>query len=337
MFVLSCNVQIGAISFDAAHNINIMSDWREMTDKATIKIAKRIFVKGTDLVNKPIGSVVKAGDRVVIKLGYDGNNKTEFVGYVARSPLPTIPLEIQCEDEMWKLKRLSVQTKTFARGKVSDLIKYIAPGYKFEALDSELGANYLVKTGTAAGALIELERVFGLKSFFRLVNEEPILIVGKPYGSSDLLTAKPVTYHLQKNVKGNSLQYRTADDIRIKIKAISKRIDARDLKVEVGDQDGEVRTRHYHELGSAELLKNANADLKALKVDGYQGDIVGFGLPNNVRHGMQVAIVDESYEYRTNEVKYHVDAVERNWGIDGYEIVSTIGWKAGSGSLEREK
>ena len=336
MFVLCCTVQIGNISFDAAHEIEIMSDWREMTDKATIKIAKRIFVKGADLINKPIGTLIKAGDPVVIKLGYDGNLKTEFVGYVARSPLPTAPLEIQCEDEMWKLKRLTVLTKTFASGTVKDLIKYIAPGYKSEVLDSTLGPNYLVKTGTAAGALIELERVFGLKSFFRMVNEQPVLIVGKPYGSDDLLTEKPEVYHLQKNVKENSLQYKTADDIRIRIKAISKIIDGKDHKVEVGDPDGDVRTLHYYGLTLAEITKKANAALKTFKVDGYQGEIAGFGLPNKIRHGMQVEIIDESYENRTDEVKYHVDAVQCRWGVNGYEIFATIGWKAGNQSFDRE-
>jgi hypothetical protein len=161
--------------------------------------------------------------------------------------------------------------------------------------------------------------------------------VGLPYGSKDLLLEPPVVYHLQKNVKSNSLQYKSADDVRIKIKAISKRKDAKDLKVEVGDQDGEVRTRHYYEIDNEELIKNANADLKAIKVDGYSGDIVGFGLPNKVRHGMQASIIDESYEQRTDSVLYHIDAVERRWGESGYEIISTIGWKAGVQSFNREK
>lgn len=336
MLVLSCEITIGDITITSANAVEIVSDWRELTDTCKIKIAKNIKVKGADLSLKNIADVIKTGQKVLVKLGYDGVNNTRFIGYVARSPLPTMPLEIQCEDEMWKLKRKQIQTKTFANGKVSDLLKYIAPEYKYDALDSELGRNYVVRTGTACGALLDLEKTLRFKSFFRLVNNSPVLIVGKPYGSNDLLTAKPVVYDFQKNVKRNTLQYKTADDIRVLVKAICKVPNAKDLKVEVGDVDGAVRTMHYINVSAAALKKNAEADLKYLKSDGYQGDIVGFGIPANVRHGMIAELNDNLYEQRS-KVKYHIEAVNDNWGESGYEVTATLGWKVSGDSTKREK
>lgn len=336
MLVLSCDIMIGNLVLNSAASVDIKSDWRELTDTCVIKIAKNINVKGADLSIKNIADVIKTGQRVVVKLGYDGLNNTRFVGYVARSPLPTMPLEIQCEDEMWTLKRKPIKTKTFANSKVSDLIKYIAPEYASDVLDSELGRNYVVRTGTACGALLDLEKTFGLKSFFRLVEDKPVLIVGKPYGSSDLLTSDPILYDFQKNVKRNSLQYKTADDIRVRVRAICKIPNAKDLVVEVGDSDGALRTMHYINVSEAALRKNAEADLNQLKADGYQGDIVGFGIPANVRHGKIASITDSLYEQR-NAVKYHIDAVNDNWGQSGYEVTATIGWKVSGNTFKREK
>lgn len=336
MFRLSCDIQIGDIKLPYGNSVEITSDWRQMTDTAIIKIPKRISVVGHDFVTRNIIDVIKTGDKVVIKLGYDDKNITEFIGYVARSPMPTMPLEINCEDEMWKLKRLQVKTKTFTNGKVSDLIKYIAPGYAFDVIDSELGKNYIVETGTAAGALKKLEDVFGLKSFFRLVNEKAVLIVGKPYGSNDLLLSKPKLYHMQKNVKENSLEYRKADDLRIKVRAISKVPNAKDIKVEIGDADGDIRTVHYFNISAAALKKNAEADLKKFKADGYQGDVTGFGVPA-LRPGDQSALQDDMYEKRAAVDKYHIDAVTLTFDENGYERKGTIGWKAGQDSKKREK
>jgi hypothetical protein len=320
-----------------ANEVEIRSDWREMTDTATIKIAKKILVRGLDLEEKNIIDVIKTGDRVEIRIGYDGNNITRFKGYVARSVMPTMPLMIQCEDEMWNLKRMPVQTRTFANHKLEDVIKYACPGYKYDLLNTSLGTNYVVRTGTAAGTLMDIEKTFGLKSFFRMVNGEPVLVVGKPYGSADLLTAAPVKYHFQKNVKENSLQYMRADDVRIKVRAICKVVKGKDLKVEVGDPDGGIRTVHYMNVSEATLRKNAEADLKKFKVDGYSGDIVGFGLPKGVLHGLIAELIDEQYELRGASDRYHIDAVTDNFGTNGYEVTATIGWRANATATNREK
>lgn len=336
MFTLSSKITIGKVVFPFVADVEIRSDWREMTDTAIIKIAKKIRVKGTDLVTRNLIEVIKTGDAVKIELGYNGKLKTEFVGYVARSPMPTMPLEIHCEDEMWKLKRLPVKTKTLVNSKVSDLLKYIAPDYANDALDSELGRNYLIENGTAAAALKKLEEVFGLKSFFRMVNGIPVLCVGRPYGSKDLLKVQPVKYHFQKNVKSNTLEYRTADDLRIKVKAICKVHNGKDLKVEVGDADGDIRTQHYVNVSLATLTENAKADLAKFKADGYRGDITSFGLPS-IRSGMQAALIDEQYEKRTADIRYHIDAVTKKFGENGFENTITLGWKASAESSARFK
>lgn len=336
VFVITCEILIRSLRLTFANEVEIKSDWREMTDTATVKIAKKIRVRGLDLQERNIIDVIKTGDRVEIKLGYNGNNVTRFKGYVARSVMPTMPLVIECEDEMWSLKRKPVQAKTFANHKLEDVIKYACPGYKYDVLNTSLGANYVVRTGTAAGTLLDIEKTFNFKSFFRMVNGEPVLVVGKPYGSEDLLQLPAERYHFQKNVKENRLQYMRADDLRLKIKGICKVIKGKDLVYEFGDPDGGTKTNHYTNIDFNTLKKNVEADLKAQKVDGYQGDIVGFGIPV-VRHGMIAELVDEQYELRGPSNRYHIDAVTDTWGTNGYEITATLGWRANNTATERSK
>ena len=351
MFVLTANIKIGAITLPHGNNVEVISDWKEMTDKATIKIPKKITVVGADLRSRTIYDVINTGDRVIIKLGYDGKNNTEFLGYVARSTSPTMPLDIQCEDEMWRLKRLQVATKTFASGTLMDVLKYIDPisAKDADVIDTELGKNYLVKTGTAAGALKDIETTFGLKSFFRLIPDatlpegaRSILVVGKPYGSADVLTTKPVLYHMQKNVVSNDLTYSKVEDLRIKIKAVSKMPKGKgagkgkDITVEVGDFDGDIRTMHYFNISKESLTKHANADLAIFKAEGYTGDLTGFGAPF-IRHGMITAIADDMYEKRDHATNFHVDATSTTWGEGGFRRKPTIGWKAAGESVKREK
>ncbi len=330
-------ITIGNLTLDFFNELETRSSWKEMTDTATISIPKNITIKGADLCIKPIKDVVQTGQRVVIKYGYNGNLSTWFVGYVSRAPMPSAPLQIMCEDDMWLLKRMQVTQKVFANNKLSDLVEYICPGVDYDVLDTQLGANYSCLddgVGTAASALKKIETVFGLKSFFRLVPDatatngvRSVLVIGRPYSSTDLQGVKPVEYKLRANTKDDSLQYRFATDNPIQIKGIMKVAKGKDITYLYPSHlvDVSVQTRNYHEMPVDTFKKFIEADFLAANTDRYEGDITGFAVPF-VRHGMVASIVDDYYEQRP-AVQYFIDAVTTKVTLSGgVEVASTIGY-----------
>jgi hypothetical protein len=336
LYKFSSLIEIGELKLTFLNELEIRSTWKEMTDTAIIRIPKKVLVKGRDLTQKPIADVVKTGQKVVIRIGYNNKLNTHFVGYVSRSPIPSIPVEVRCEDEMWVLKRTQVKQKVFANGHLKDLLSYIVPGYKFDVLDTKLGANYSCLNeaeGTAAEALKKVESTFGLKAFFRLVPDAthpdgatPVLVIGKIYSSNDLTTVKPVKYKLRENTKADSLKYRFAEDNPIQIKGICKVPDGKDLKYTYPPylKDGSSSTRTYIGVSQSELEAHVKADFIKANVSRYEGDITGFAVPF-VRHGMVANIIDNFYEKRN--VEYFVDqVVTRVSKSQGVQLISTIGY-----------
>lgn len=329
MLVLNCIIQVGDLVFDFANEIEVKDNWKDKTNTAVIKVAKKVLVQNNGVAKGELGEVIKTGDAVKIYCGYDGKYKLEFIGYVSESLKLTVPLEIKCEDEMYQLKRRSLKPKTLLKAKVSDLIKYIAPDYKSELLDSELG-TFIIRNETPAQVLKRLQEESGLYSFFKIgKNNEPVLVVGKPYlwGISEQAPELPeVIYHLQYNVVENDLQWKKKEDMRIKIKAVSILANNKRLNsVFEGDSDGETRSLTYYNLSQAQLESNAKADYNKIKQDSYSGDVTGFGLPHT-RAGQIARIVDTEYVKR--DEKYFIDEVTVVFGVNGFRRKNTIGFKA---------
>lgn len=330
MLTLSCYIEIttakGIIQLNQVHNVNIQTSVTEATDTASISIAKKILIKQKDeWATKPIGEVIKAADKVKIQLGYDGKLTTEFIGYV-KSVSPKVPLEIECEDSMYLLKRSPVNPKHFKNGKLSDVIKYIAPGYKYDILDTELGKDFIItdQENTATKVLAMIEEVFGLKSFFKLDIDTPILIVGKPYLSE--LSSTPVKYELNRNVISNDLELQRAEDVELKVEVKSRQANGKYLTAKFkGDTEGDTKSLSIPGLSQNELENIAKRLYSGSKQDRFDGSITTFGIPA-VKKGYAVEISTKDYEI-TKTVNF-VDEVAIDFGINGFRRTIKIGQKA---------
>ena len=110
MVTLICEVTIvtqnDTLVFWAAQEIEVERSWQTLTNTAKITLPRKIGRLQGDITK-----LIKAGDRVTIKTGYDITLTTEFVGYV-REITATVPVVIHCEDAMWKLKQTPSIDKT---------------------------------------------------------------------------------------------------------------------------------------------------------------------------------------------------------------------------------
>jgi len=307
MHQLTCNISIGGFQFNYVTDVTIDSSWKKLTDTAVITLPRNLTWEGDNL-----RELIKRGDPVQINLGYDFQERQEFVGYVSGLKATT-PTQIECEDSMWLLKQTN-HTESWQSTTLQEVLQSIVPEtIQFEALDVELGPFRFSKVSTVK-VLQELKKKYGLVSFFR----DRTLVVGFPYPD----VPENVELHFQGNVVRNDLTYRRDDDIQIRVSAISIQPDGSKIEEVVGDPDGERHTLHFYNLPKAELIRQATEEMKKLRIEGYRGRITSFGIPF-IAHGDTATLYDTDYPERqgTN----FVDEVKVMFGQNGFRRISKIG------------
>lgn len=321
---LCSRITIGALApFTFVAEVAIESTWKELTDTCTIRLPRHALIRGA----RSLPDAVQVGDRVLIEYGYDGVLRTEFAGYVVGVKTGP-PAEIQCEDAMYLLKRKPL-TKAWGSVSLDTVLRYVREQNGLHFTIQALGAadlgKFTINQATGAQVLDALRKDYGIRCFFR----GDVLVAGDPYQAR--ATAPVHVLAFRQNVVSNDLQYVRAQDVRIKVRAIShvpgKRKGSRKrLKVEFGDLlDGELRTLNFVGVPQADLERRAKEELARLRFDGYRGTITTFGLPA-VEHGDVVEIRDPDYPERTG--RFSVDKVSKSFGTGGSRRVLTLGPKA---------
>ncbi|TGE23557.1 hypothetical protein [Hymenobacter metallicola] len=322
MLRLTCQLTIGRFTLDFVNDIQIESTWQQLTDTCSIRLPRKALVLGGQL----LPDVLKVGERVEVKYGYDGVLRTEFVGYIVGVKTGP-PAEIQCEDEMYLLKRKPI-THSWRSVSLQGLLEYIRSqaglSFGIETLGAANLGKFTINQATGAQALDALRKDYGIRSFFRA----GVLIAGDPYKAVAQAPRHLLTF--SRNVISNDLQYVRAQDVRIKVRAIShiegKKKGRKRIVKEFGDLlDGELRTLNFVGVAEADLEARAKAELARLRFDGYRGTLTTFGAPY-VEHGDVVVIQDPDYPER--EGAYAVDKVVKSFGVGGSRRVITLGPKA---------
>ncbi len=295
--------------------VQVESGYELLTDRATIVLPRNV----PDFDKKNVKDVFVKGRPVTIQLGYNGDNVTEFTGYITRVSAD-MPIKIELEDEMYQLKKLPVHLSTKSIG-LPDFIKKIAPGYQTDVAEWQMPPQRHIHT-TAAKVLDYLKSEYNLFSYFK----GKTLVVGKIYDDD---TGEPVRLHLEQNTKSraNDLKYRDKDEVLIKIKAVSTLHNGQKIEVEVGDDNGtEQRLSYYGIEVKAELKKAAQRDYEKYKVSGFDGSLTTFGQPY-ITHGMKVTL--ESDQYPDRNGTYYVDKTVTEWSnSSGYQRKLKLGKKA---------
>ena len=307
-------------SLDSFTSLEIISSWKHLGELATIKLGK---LRGQ--LNKQLAE----GDHVEIRLGYDGVLHTEFLGYIARV-LPNQPFEIHCLDEVYHLQRTNIN-QSWKKTTLQEVIETTTQGFnvRFANEVPEITLKpFRVANASAARVLQKLRNEYGLAIYFRGKS----LYVGLPYSENVPRyfphIDSPVIYDLQRNVMATELEYRRAEDVKIKLKAVSILKNNKKLEIMVGSDDGELRTWISPEPidNKAILKKIAEEKIQLYRYSGYKGGIKTLGIPFVV-HSAKCKIKDETYPER--EGLYFVDEVKTTiTKTGGFKRAVKIGRKA---------
>lgn len=310
MKVLNSKISIGSFVFTFVNDLEVTSSWKELTDTAKIILPANI-----KLDHNKLSDQIKVGDKVKIELGYDDNYDLIFKGYVT-SLMPKIPVEIKCEDEMWKLKQGTI--KDSGRNyTITKLLQKHFSQYQTDSFDVDLG-TYYIDNISGAKVLKHLQSDFGAYSFFR----KDVLTVGKQYNPE---TLNHVKFILDYNMIGEDLAFKKKEDVKIKVLAISNKSNGDKIEVELGDPEGETRSLNFYDLSEKELRAAAEREKDRLIYDGWRGKFTAFGEPI-VYHGDIVEL--EHNEDSDKKGRYFVDSVVYKFGLGGFRQEIELGPKA---------
>lgn len=340
-----------SLNFDFVHEVEVSSSWANLTDTARVIFPKNLYfldennqqvtLEGKSIIGTKTDPVLLRGDKIKVELGYiylDEFNiettelNTVFEGYIAKVN-PKIPLELECEDNMYKLKQISVPNKVWKGYTLQALMKELLKGTDF-TVNVEAKTNIgdiRTNNQTVAQVLLDLQK-YGLESYFR-GNE--LRCSGLAYNYTD---SSDVTFKFTHNIIEDDLEYRRKDDVNIGIKAYSikdeelgetrqdgttkkrkKRLEVfvtKDGKVSETGFDGEKRTLYFWNAASEdELVTLATEQRKKLHYEGFYGSFLTFGMPF-VRHGDNVKIIDPVLPERNGI--YKAKGVTYTFGMEGY-------------------
>ncbi len=319
MFALCCEIKIGSVTFKSVHDVKIKRSLYNLASTAVIKIPVTAVLKhsGEPPTHIETAEKIKVGDKVEIKLGYDGNLQTEFVGYVKRLNYK-VPLEIECEDEYYKLRSLNC---VFSKKETTlkECLNTILTGVELgEVVDLTL-KNFVVNNKSGSWVLGLLKKEYGLIAFFDINNK---LYVGKAHD----VVGKSVKYRLRYNViNDDSLKYQRAEDVKMKVKAICYYKDGEKIEGELGEDGGEQRTLYYYDVKDVKELKTlANEELERYSFDGYRGKITTFLQPFALPT-MVAALEDPIYTERGGD--YFIESTEVSFGTKGGRRTVELGIK----------
>lgn len=317
MYRLTAKIEItGAKSWrlEKVTEVEITRDTEKLTDECRLTLPKKIKWDGAAEIP------VQRGDGVKVWLGYDGDLQLAFVGYVRDVGFKT-PVVITCEDEMFKLKQIEAKKKAYKSVNLETLLKEQGLNYPLRVMGEQNLGQYRVTADTVASLLGHLQEN-GVRSFFRYEDGSPVLYCGVLFERDSCPSQVFATG--VNIIDDQSLEQQKAENMRLRIKAVSLMPNNKKIRVEVGDADGEHRTLHTYNKTESELKAWAEQEIKRLKRDGLTGSFTTFGASLVDCLDAIGLIIDGKkagvYQVKKNVIKY---------GTSGYRQEITLGLRVG--------
>lgn len=356
-FALNSLVKIGKYSFPGGINeLVIKKNVHVIVDTATLKIpglGRVVNVKNvinatlnfvgigaeTPTPNLPNGSVetaslFKEGDPVAIDLGYNGRLQNHFRGFVRRVNLTT-PISIEMEGYAWQLRNQNILA-SWKKTTLKEVLTRIIQGTDIvlspDIPDVALTSFYL-KNVSGLDALEYLKTHMLLTVYFA----DNVLYAGIEEGrttqAGTLAGLATVVYDIGYNCPTNqpNLKKRLGKDnkVRVRLKTAGKR--GNHVLYEAGDPGGAVTDRIIpFSNDTAYLQAAADAFLKKLKYDGFEGKIKGF-LEPYCQPGWKGVLKDRKYK-GARSGSYFIPGIEVKFGKAGASIEADITYRLDGGN-----
>lgn len=326
MFVLNSDITIDRFTGVKPYQVNIKKSMYDYVDRATIMLPISARVKqagklATESVET--NKLITEGMKVDIRLGYNGEMKQEFEGFVSRVNLSS-PCEVICEGYSYQLRNKSY-LYAFKNAELKDILTYLIAGTDI-ILDKEIPSfkieRLLLQNDTGTEALEKIKKISD-----HTIN---IFFTGKTLyaGLQYTKTKADVKYQIGWNiVKDNNLKLRDSKNENITVNYIGEKKDGSKVKVtgkangtsETGGENKVVKTHAVNDESSLQAMADKKQSM--LSYNGYEGKITAFLTPY-CEPGYKAVLIDNKYPERggnylidTTEVTYSRNGARRTIGL----------------------
>lgn len=287
-----------------------------LADTATIILPEAVMNQVLNIENK-----IGRATQVMIQLGYDGDLKTEFEGYIQDITTNDSTLKIICEDALF-LFRKSVPDVELKPSSLKKIVQYlidkIDPSFTLSC-DFEISyEKFVIHQATGYDVLKKLQEETKANIYFDTMNK--VLHVHAPY----VEIGGVVKYSMQRNIEKSSLEYKRAIDKKVEVTVESTDSKGKVKSITAGTTGGDKITLKVGPMSEADMQKVAAAALKKNSFDGYSGSFDGWLIPF-VKPTYSAIIEDKDYPYKDG--RYYVIGVKTNFSESGGVRTITPGIK----------
>jgi hypothetical protein len=343
-FTLNSVIKIGTLTFRGGVNeLVIKKNVHNIVDTAVLKIPglgrivsiRDSFNAALNVIglgvqpkasNLPSSSVqtaklFKEGDPVSIDLGYNGDLRNEFRGFVRRVNITT-PLSIEMEGYAWQLRNQNILA-SWKVTTVKEVLTRVIQGTDI-VLSPDLPQIKLTSFYIKNESGLKVLEYFKDKMLLTVYFDDNILYAGIEEGRTTSTgvgqngTLEEVKYNIGYNCITDQpdLKQRLAKDNLVRVRLKTKGKNGKHVLYEAGDVGGAVIDRIIPFSNDEAFLKEkAEAFLKKLKYDGYEGKITGFLQPF-CKPGWKATITDKKFD-GARAGTYFVPGTEVTFGRSG--------------------
>ncbi len=297
MFVIDWDIRIGQYKLGLLEKVKVHTSVDLLADTAEITLPGVVINKSLD-----IEKYIKRGDKMMIKLGYDGDLQIEFEGYLNTISTDNGKVLLRCEDSLFLFRKplanreyKNISLKNFLKAVIGELKLGIGLECKYDFTYDK----FVVNGATAYDVLKKIQE----ETKANIYMKSGKLQVQPQY----VETFGLAKYDFAHNIEKDNLTYRTADDQKFEVEVEGLTKKGESVKVIVGTPGGDKRSvKIYGVTDKAVLKKRGEEEIKNLSYDGFEGDFTGWLLPR-CEAGYEVELTDDEYEYKNG--KYYATAV----------------------------
>jgi hypothetical protein len=335
------NIQfIRCSSIHIEESVEVLSNYAKIELPREFRNAIDVVGKSINIAEKSILNFIKKGDSIKIEFGYDNDLKTEFEGYITTVG-SDIPLVLECEDEMYQLKRAPRINKFIKAGKLLDILKAVIPEkYKIECDADYTIGKWLIENATPYNVLDELRDKAGIRAYFK---NSTTLVVGMKLdfaleridnykmwlkifsdnnkkGDIDYAPKNLHYFNFDRNVRrGCDLIFKESEK-PYHLKVESKQANGKTLSLSKGEIGGnETTITLWPGMAKSELQKWIDAMFNIATRDGFEGSLNGWCYPRT-RAGDSAIVLRPYYKDRHQDGIYFIEGVTID--VNGSEGIS---------------
>jgi hypothetical protein len=338
MFVLNSDITIGNLRFSGVHEVRVDRSIHSYADRAIIRVPRlariakgKRAMPGLVATANLLNDYVTENVPVTIKLGYNGQLRTEFEGFVKNKGIG-MPLEIECEGYLRLLRKKTI-ARNYKKTTAKELLQDATAGTGIDVVcPVDVPLVGIDAVDAPATKLIDhIKRCSDntLSVFFIEPKKIWCGLVYTPYlAGTEVFNLPTVAYRLGYNcIQDNGLRLRVVDD-PVQIIINGQLVNGDPVRTESKNKTAARKVKRLlNNVPDSNVLKQFAQEGEHQKnYSGYEGSLTAFLQPYCLP-GYTASVVDTAHPERSG--KYVIESTSVTFGVNGARRRVELGPKVG--------